>query len=215
MTGIPTFDDVERDLRETHGAPNREIFTVSGLTGAGTTTHAKFLCDVFGFDRVTAGDFFRERAAEMSMSIQEFDRRQPTLEDELDTDFDMEWDRTALEYAFTRNRFVLEGRLAGALLQDIAPLRIWVTCDPDTVADRIRGREDMTKETAREHVRSRNRDAMNRYKEKYDIDPRDSRFYNVKIDNTGDLDDVQSTLLSKVKAVLQSEHPGLLNDLDA
>lgn len=214
MTGIPRFESFERELRDQHGAPAQTILTVSGLTGVGTSTIATFLADQFELEHFDAGQFFREQAARRDMDIQEFDRRTEEIEAEEGIDFDLEWDRTALEYAFTRDRFVLEGRLTGALLRSISPVRIWVHCDPAIVAerlaahdvaedgDRVADRDGMTRKEAEDYVRERNRKVLARYEEKYGIDPRDDRFYNVRIDNSQDLDRVKSDVLEQVRAQL-------------
>lgn len=212
MTGIPRFQAYEDELRDRYGDPNQNIFTVSGLSGTGTTTIANLLADMFDLERISAGDFFRKKAREFGMDIQEFDEKTPQLEAEQGTDFDLEWDRTALEYAFTRDRFVLDGRLAGALLRDIAPIRVKVVCDPDVVAERITSRERLTVAEAKDHVAVRNQEVLQRYKDKYDIDPRTDRFYNVHIDNSQELETVKQSLLDQVNQLLHEQQHPLLKD---
>ncbi|MFB6077058.1 MAG: AAA family ATPase, partial [Candidatus Nanohaloarchaea archaeon] len=146
MTGIPRFAEYESDLRAEHGSPGDRIVTVSGFTGVGTTTVASILADAFDLERIDAGDFFREKAREHGMTIDEFDSEAARIEEEQDVDFDLMWDRTAMKHAFTDDDIVLEGRLTGALLQDIAAVRVYVECDPRTVAERMRGRETVSEE---------------------------------------------------------------------
>lgn len=205
MTGIERFAPLARQLREQHGAPGTRIITVSGMTGVGTTTIAKLLCDRYDLDRVNAGDFFRSLAAEFDMTIQEFEEQAAQLEAEHDRDFDLEWDRQALEYAFTRDDFLLEGRLAGALLDGIAPVRVYVDCDQDTVVERLTDREDMTRDAAREHVEVRNAEVLERYTAKYGVDPRDERFYNVIVDNSQPLDTVREQVVQQVEQTLPDD----------
>lgn len=215
MTGIPRFEADEQELRNEHGEPGTNIVTVSGLTGTGTSTLAGFLADEFDMERFDAGQFFREQAAKRGMDIQEFDDKQPEIEEEEDIDFDLEWDCTALRYAFTKDKFVLEGRLAGALLHGIAPVRVWVECDPVTVAERLTSHEDdgsraadrdgMTVAEATAYVKERNENVMQRYKDKYDIDPTKEEFYNVFIDNSQPLDVVKQEIAAKVRDVLGRE----------
>lgn len=205
MTGIDRFSAHVQQLREEHGDPNHHIITVSGMTGVGTTTITKLLCDRYEMDRINAGDFFRDLADEFDMSIQAFEEQADRLGEAHDRDFDLEWDRQALEYAFTRDRFVLEGRLAGALLDGIAPVRIYVKCDPETVISRLTQREAMSREEAREHVEVRNAEVLERYEKKYGVDPRDERFYNVSIDNSQPLDDVRQQVMERVEQVLPDD----------
>lgn len=210
MTGIPFFADDEDALRAEHGEPGDRIVTVSGFTGVGTSTIASIVADEFGLAHVDAGAFFRAKAEEHGMTIEEFDSQAAEIEAERDIDFDIEWDRTVLEYAFTRDDLVLEGRLTGALLSDIAPVRVYVTCDPETVAERMRSREsaaesipaDADADDLAAYVRERNRKQLARYEEKYGIDPRDRSFYNVVVDNARDLETVREDVLDRVSALL-------------
>lgn len=199
MTGIPFFEDFESELREQYGEPNKHIVTVSGLTGTGTSTVATFLAEEFDLERVNAGSFFRNLAKEFDLSLQEFDERTQELETEHDRDFDLEWDKTALKKAFTDDNFLLEGRLAGVLLKDIAPIRIKVTCDPDVIAKRVHGREKLPIEEAKKYIEVRNREVLRRYQEKYGINPRNAEHYNLVIDNSENFDAVKHELVQRIK----------------
>ncbi|MDY6766463.1 MAG: cytidylate kinase family protein [Candidatus Nanohaloarchaea archaeon] len=209
MTGIPRFTGHEAELQEEHGQPGDRIVTVSGLTGVGTGTLASFLADEFALTHVDAGQFFREKADEFGVSIDELDARQAELEAEHGIDLDTAWDRTALRYAYTRDDLLLEGRLTGALLQDIAAVRVWIECDTATVAERIADRdnpaEDLQGRDAEEleaYVRQRNHEQLERYRSKYGVDPTDTRFYNVVVDNSRELSTVQEELREQVADLL-------------
>lgn len=200
MTSVSAFEDHEEELRTEH-QPGDRIITVSGMTGVGTTTISEFLAEEFDLERVSGGDFFRAKAEEHGMSIQEFDARADEIGEREGVDFDRQWDRKVLAMAYTRDDLVIEGRLAGALLTDVADIRIWVECGRDTVAERIAEREAMTVEEARAYVADRDREDLGRYEEKYGIDPRDDRFYTVEIDNARALPVVKEDLLAKVRAL--------------
>lgn len=203
MTGIDFFADYEAELQKTYGEPGSTLVTVSGLAGVGTSTIAKMLSKHLELTRVNAGDFFRNLADEFDMSIQEFDERTQELEQRERRDFDLEWDKSVLKRAYTEDNILFEGRLAGALLSDIAPVRVYVACDTDTVAQRIAGRENLSTTEAKEHIEVRNQKVRERYQKKYGVDPHDSAYYNVHIDNSAPLEQVQETLFSKVNALLQ------------
>lgn len=210
MTGIPRFEDLEEELREEHGEPTGRIFTVSGLVGVGTSTIAAFIADEFGLDHVDAGQFFREQAAERGMSIDEFDRTLQEIEEKEGVDFDVEWERHVLERAFERDDVVFEGRLAGVLLRDIAPVRVWVECDTSTIAGRLDDRDttaeripsDATLDELEGYVETRNEELMARYRDKYGVDPREPEHYNVVVDNSRALDVVEGELLEKISALI-------------
>lgn len=206
MPTIPFFRDFERELREEHGRPNTHIFTVSGFTGAGTSTVVDILQEAYDLAHIYAGQFFRDKAAEYGMSIEEFENATAQIEEEEGVDFDVMWDRKALEYAYTRDRFILEGRMAGPLLKDIAPVRIYVDANPEVTAQRIMEREGFDSvERAREYLKTRNEDVLQRYREKYGIDPREERFYNIVIDNSGSMEALKRTVLDRVREQLPEE----------
>lgn len=206
MATIPFFREHERRLREEHGPPSNAIFTVSGFTGAGTSTVVELLQEAYDLDHVYAGQFFRDKAEEYGMTIEEFEKATAQIEEEEGVDFDVMWDKQALEYAYIRDRFILEGRMAGALLQDIAPVRIFVKADPDVVAERIMEREGFdTVERARDYLETRIDDVLERYQDKYGIDPREERFHNIIIDNSGSLDTLRETVLARVQEELPEE----------
>ncbi|MDY6774085.1 MAG: cytidylate kinase family protein, partial [Candidatus Nanohaloarchaea archaeon] len=165
----------------------------------------------FGLEHIDAGQFFRRKAEERGMSINEFLSNAEEIEEEEGVDFDQEWDRTALEYAFMRDNIVLEGRMTGVLLQDLAEVRVWVECDPSTVAERLKGREtraeklpgeDAAVEEIEAHVRERNREDLRTYRDKYGIDPSDEKYYNVIIDNSRELEKVEEELRERVSELL-------------
>ncbi|MDY6769280.1 MAG: cytidylate kinase family protein [Candidatus Nanohaloarchaea archaeon] len=205
MTGVPFFDEYEQELREKHGEPGDRIVTVSGLTGVGTGTLSAFLAEELGLEHIDAGQFFRRKAEEHGMSIDEFDSEAERIEEEKGVDFDEEWDRTALRYAFTRDDLLLEGRMTGALLEDVAAVRVWVECDTETVANRIADRDnpaedlaDLSMDDLAAYIRERNREQLKRYRKKYGVDPTDRQYYNVVIDNSRALDTVKDELLAAI-----------------
>lgn len=182
---------------------------MSGLTGVGTGTLSSFLADRYALEYRDAGDFFRKKAAEHGMSIDEFDSEAEKIEEEKGIDFDTMWDRKALEHAFREEAILIEGRLTGVLLSDIADIRVWVRCDRRTVAERLQGRESvaetiegMSVEEIEEYVQERNTAQLSRYSEKYGVDPTEERHYNVLIDNSRSLDAVKQELVEKVENCL-------------
>jgi len=100
---------------------------------------------------------------------------------------------------------VLEGRLAGILLKDIAPIRIKVTCDPDVIAERIHTREDLGVAEAREYVESRNSEVLQRYRDKYGVNPRKDSHYNIVVDNSERFDAVKDILVRRIENLLPDQ----------
>lgn len=203
MTGIDRFKDYEEKLNEKYGSPGEMIFTISGLSGVGKSTLARFLGEELGLEVISAGKFFREEARKRDMDIVEFTEKSGDIEEGEGVDFDLMWERKALETAYRKDDILIEGRLSGVLLKDIAKVKILVTCDDDVIAERIAEREGISSENALERIKMRNEELIKKYKKKYNVDMRDEKYYNVVIDSSDSLSENKKKLLSKVKEKLE------------
>lgn len=199
MTGIQRLEGFERKLREEHGAPGERIFTLSGLTGVGTSTLSQFLARRFDLDLVSAGEFFRDQARKRNLSVEEFVVRKEEIEKEEGVDFDLEWEKKVLELAFRRDQILFEGRLSGVLLYNIAEVRVLVTCSEKVAAERMAEREKVSQGRALRELKNRNEELIKTSREKYQVDPRNEEYYNLIIDNSGPLKRTKQNLLRKIE----------------
>lgn len=197
MTCVERLEEYEEKLIKEHGAPSDRVVTVSGLVGVGSSTVADILSDELGFEHVSSGKFFRRKAEEKDMELTEFfdNHRSP----EGGPDPDLMWDRRALNLAYTKNDLILEGRMTGPLLCDIAEVRVLVRCDEKVAAERLAKREDLDPRKALKVLRKRNSQDIKTYRQKYGIDVKDEKYYNVVVDNSGSLEETRKDLLEKVK----------------
>lgn len=199
MTAVNRFTSLEQQLRDEYGEPGTAVITVSGLTGVGTSTVAEMIAADWGVKHVAAGDFFREQARSRGMDVYTFREKQAAIEEREDTDFDMEWDRQCLMLPFTSDEdVVVEGRLAGALLMDVAPVRVLVVCSVDVAAERIAEREGKTVQAALQDVESRNRRDLRLYQAKYGVDPTNEELYTVVVDNSRSHEDLRRQMVEHV-----------------
>lgn len=152
------------------------LITVSGPPGGGKTTTASKLAEQFGLEHVSGGDIFRELADERGYTPLEFNK----LAEE-DPQIDRDLDRRLQEIARERDDVVLESRLAGWLAGDDADFRIWLDAPLDVRAKRISGREEKSRETAREETAAREQSEADRYAEYYDIDISDLGIYDLAV----------------------------------
>jgi len=200
VTCVERLKEYETKLRDEHGPSSERVVTVSGLVGVGSSTVAEILSDELGMDLISSGTFFRRKAEEKDLDLPDFfDKyRNP----DVGPDPDLMWDRRVLGLAFTKDDVVIEGRLTGALLCDIAEVRILVECSRDVVVERLAEREKMTPDEADERLERRNSQDIKTYKEKYGIDVRDKKYYNVVVDNSGSLEDTKKMIIEKVNAFI-------------
>jgi hypothetical protein len=100
------------------------IITIGGLPCTGTTTLANELSNKYNFKVINAGHIFREMAKENGMDVIEFGRymaEHPELDKQID--------KRMVEYAYTEDNIILEGRLIKwYLLKETIPtnLSIWL-----------------------------------------------------------------------------------------
>lgn len=180
-------------LRSEYGVPDNTVVTVSGPTGAGTTTIAEYIGDTYGFDHVNSGQFIRDWVQEHGYDLDTFESNPDGVISEIGENPDVAVDQRALTCGFTQDEVVLEGRLTGALLQDLADARFLVDCSVETAAERITDREEDidTFEGAVTYIEQRREEIPQRYDELYGLDPWDESFYNVFIDNNQSLEAVE------------------------
>ena len=81
------------------------IITIGGLAGSGTTTASEILSKKMGIPYLSAGDIFRQMAAECNMTILEFSKY---AEDNLD--IDREIDQRQAQIADESEDLIVEGR---------------------------------------------------------------------------------------------------------
>jgi len=203
MTAIKAFEELEAELKERFKKLKPRLVTVSGQAGVGTTTLAKALADRFGLTHRNAGIFFREEASKRGLSIYEFMAKLDEIGNREGRDFDLEWDKHTLELAFREANLLVEGRLAGLLLKDIAKVRILVECDARVVAERVAKREGKSFDEAYRDVTRLNIENRVRYEQKYGIDPTNHSHYSIVLDNSGPLEQSLKKLFELVEKQLE------------
>lgn len=149
------------------------VVTVSGVAGAGKTTCAEIIVELFGLRYVSAGMIFRKMASERGMSIVEF-----SLEAEKDEAIDrLIDDQTLREASF--GGVVLDGRLTGIMVGEKADLRVLVVAPFEERVRRIAERDGVSFEEAREQTLKREFSEVHRYKKLYGADINDVEKYDI------------------------------------
>lgn len=154
------------------------IITISGLAGSGTTTASKILSEKTGIPHISAGDIFRQMAAEKNMDILEFSKFAEENED-----IDIEIDRRQSQIAKENDDLIIEGRLSAHFV-DNADLKLWFIAPLDTRTERISHRENKSFDIVKKEIIKRSESEAKRYKEIHNIDIEDMEVYDAII-NTG------------------------------
>lgn len=154
------------------------IITISGLAGSGTTTASKILSERTGIPYLSAGDIFRQMAAEKDMDVIEFSKFAEENEN-----IDIEIDKRQSQIAKESDNLIIEGRLSAYFVEN-ADLRLWFIAPLDVRTKRISQRENKLYEIVKEEILTRSKSEAKRYHEIHNIDIENMEVYDMII-NTG------------------------------
>jgi cytidylate kinase len=152
------------------------ILTIGGLAGTGTTTASKILSDKMGVPFISAGDVFREMAAESDMDLLEFSK---FAEDNIK--IDREIDRRQAKIAKESENLIVEGRLSAYFVD--SDLKAWFIAPLDVKASRISQRENKPVELVKKEIIKRGKSEAKRYLEIHQIDIGDLEIYDLIINS--------------------------------
>lgn len=171
------------------------IITVSGLAGSGTTTATKILSEKANIPYISAGDIFRQMAAEKKMDILEFSKFA-----EKNEDIDIQIDKRQAEIARNKENLIVEGRLSGHFVE--ANLRLWFIAPLGVRTQRISQRENKPHDQVKNEIITRSESEAKRYHEIHNIDIEDMGIYDLII-NTGSFDpeSIASIILKAVEVI--------------
>ncbi len=152
--------------------------TISGLPGSGTTTVAKIVSKKLGLKLISAGEIFRQLAAQRGMTVEEFGKYA-----EEHPEIDTLIDKTQREMAEKEDNAVIEGRLSGWMVKN-ADLKVWIFADAEVRYKRIAKREGKDLAVVRQQTKMREEIEKRRYQKFYSIDLDDWSIYDLIINST-------------------------------
>ncbi|MGZ7096167.1 MAG: (d)CMP kinase [Methanobacterium sp.] len=153
------------------------IITISGLAGSGTTTATKVLSRKMGIPYISAGDIFRQMAAEKNMELIQFSKFAEENES-----IDIEIDKRQTQIAKENKDIIIEGRLSGYFAD--ADLKLWFIAPIEVRTRRVAERENKPFEIVNKEIIKRSKSEAKRYKEIHNIDIENMEVYDLII-NTG------------------------------
>ena len=153
------------------------IITISGPAGSGTTTASKILAQKMDIPYISAGDIFRQMAAERNMDVLEFSKFAEENED-----IDILLDKRQAEIAKENENLIIEGRLSAHFVEN-ADLRLWFIAPTDVRIKRISYRENKPFDIVKEEIIKRSNSEAKRYKEIYNIDIENMEVYDLIINS--------------------------------
>jgi len=172
------------------------VITVAGPHGSGRSTQATRLAETFRLRYVSTGTLFRERAAQLGVSLEEMTRIAAD-----DDSFDRFLDDRAKEET-RRGGVVLDATLSGWVAVD-PDLRIYLTAPLGVRVRRIAEREGRSAEEVERETRLREEAELERFRRYYEYDVGDLSIYDLVL-NTElfDADGVAHILKNVVEAYM-------------
>ncbi len=168
--------------------------TISGIGGVGKGTTTKLLAEKLRYKTLSGGDFFREKAKKLGMSIYEFDQYIKE-----NPEYDKELDKMQEEFGKENNDFILESRIGWYFVPD--SFKIKLVCDEDERIKRVLGRDGGSIEKVIFDEKERLESAKERYEKLYNIkDFQADKNFDLVVDTTNNPpDEVVKVILESLK----------------
>ena len=175
------------------------VIAISGLHGTGKSTYAKNIAKEFGLRHVSAGELFRQIAAERKLSLAELSR-EAEKNDEVDRLLD---ERTRRE--IEKGDLVVDGLLAGWIAREYSALKIYLSAPYEVRISRIASRDGISYAEAERVTSLRERIERRRFKRLYGVEIADLSIYDLVL-NTSLLSIKSNTAIIKsfVRAYIKS-----------
>ncbi len=184
-TRIKLLESYETELVSKGAKKKGLIITVSGLSGSGKSSVVQILMRAFPrLKLVYSGGIFRENAEKSGITLEEYCAKRDE-EDDIDTD------KEVLKRSINGN-VIVDCRIGAWSLGSWADFRIFVTCPFGTRVDRMSKREGIKAAQARNMLEARDSSDSRRYRELYGIEVNDLGVYDIIIDNSGSLEELES-----------------------
>jgi cytidylate kinase len=181
----------------------KEIITINGGLGSGKSSTADLVAKSLGFKRFSSGDFFREAALEMGLSINEINKRAET-EPEIDYRVDEK-----LRNLNNSEKIVIDSRTAFHWIPE--SFKVYLDLPPEIAKNRILNnlkenklRQESEKVSTLEEVYAkmseRFESEQKRYWDLYKINNTDKNQYDLVVDtNKNNLEQVVDIIISEYK----------------
>ncbi len=152
--------------------------TIFGLAGTGKGTVCRILCERLGYKSFSGGDFARETARKMNLTLNEIDELS-----RYDKSVDIERDKVIEDFGKSNDNFVVEARLAWKFIPD--SYKVCFECDFNERTRRVAQREKKDILTVQAETIQRENAIYDRFLKYYGIkNVNDPKNFDMIIDTT-------------------------------
>ena len=162
----------------------RHIISLAGDLASGKGETSKILIEKLGYGIYRNGQYFRELAKKMNMSVTEFN-----IYVEKHPEIDRDIENSAAEYAKNNDNFIIDARLGWYAVPE--SFKVYLTVDIDVAAKRAFYDADRKETEKFETIEEQKEDMLKRYKleneryyKLYNVRKDDMSNYDLVVDNT-------------------------------
>lgn len=159
------------------------IITICGTPGSGKNTVSDIIAKKLDYKRYSVGGFRREKARELGMTLEEYNKFGET-NSSTDKDAD-DWQKKIGE---TEDNFVIDGRTSFYFIPH--SIKIFLDVSPEVGAERIMGDKRGAEETIKDKKagiaiwKTRANSDIKRYKKYYNLNYYDKKHYDLFLDTS-------------------------------
>jgi cytidylate kinase len=173
---------------------NGLTIAISGKAGAGKSTFAKRIAEIFNLAYISAGKIFRQMAQQKNMDLGTFSEFA-----ENNIQIDKEIDERSIAEA-KKGNVVLDGHLTAWICKDLSDLAIFVTAPMDVRVKRIAQRDGKPFEEALHETKCREGNERKRYKQIYNIDITDLSIFDIIVNTEKwSIDSMTNILITAIR----------------
>ncbi len=181
----------------------KHIITIAGGIGSGKSSTADMVAKELGYKRFSSGDFMRQVAVDMNMTLNELSTKaesDPSIDTKIDTE---------VKKAGEMNEVVIDSRLAFHWIPE--SFKVYLDLPPEISKSRIlnnlkenplrrQSEESLTEEEIYEKITHRLESEKKRFKEMYGVEHTDKNNFDLVIDtDKNNLEEVAGKIVSEYK----------------
>jgi len=170
------------------------IVTLDGLPGSGNTTATQKVAELLKYKVITTGEIWKNMAQKYGVAPENFSDfwKKEGGGENLHKKIDQMQINKAKEAKEKGEKVILNGKLAAAMLKDIADIKIFLIAPFEVRIKRVMNREKTEYDETKKEIEERFKHEIEDWTKIYGINYTDQKYYDIIL-NTGNLNKEQMT----------------------